>query len=81
MMAFRFTFGTIGDTAELNHTMDFILKQELAYPKYDKWVDKTRNEIELGIKTALIALSEGRIVGDLIFQSHKTLKGAVEIKN
>ena len=80
-MSFRFTFGTVGSTTELNHTMDFILKQELKYPGYDKWANKTRKQIDSGEKTAIIALSEGKIVADIIYQQHKVLPRVRELKN
>ena len=80
-MPFRFTFGTVGSTTELRQTIDFLAKQGLGYKNYDRWVQKTESEIDLGVKTAIIALSEGRIVGDLIFQNHKNLPRTLELKN
>lgn len=80
-MSFRFTFGNVGSRTELRQTIDFLAKQGLGYRNYDSWVQKTESEIDLGIKTAIIALSEGKIVGDLIYHHHKILPGVIELKN
>ncbi|MBW3022998.1 GNAT family N-acetyltransferase [Candidatus Woesearchaeota archaeon] len=80
-MSFHFSFGTVGSTSELRQLVNFLMLQELRYSKYDLWVQKTEHEIDSGYKTAIVALSMGKIVGDLIYQPHKQLPRVRELKN
>jgi len=61
--------------------IDFLWKQDLGYPSYDSWVDRTRSEIDGGYKQAIVAYEDEKIVGDVIFQPHKEIVGIREIKN
>jgi N-acetylglutamate synthase-like GNAT family acetyltransferase len=57
--------------------------QDLNYPHYDDWLQRTETQIEKGEKRATIALSEGKLVANLITQTCKDsgLGSLIEIKN
>lgn len=80
-MAFDFTFRTVETRRDLTKLLEFIRKQDLSYPGYQDWVARTEAEIEMGWKTGVIALSNGLVVGDIIWQPHKELNRIREIKN
>lgn len=80
-MTFNFEFRTIETGRDLTRLLEFIRKQNLNYPGYQDWVDRTETEIEMGWKTGVIALSGGYVVGDIIWQPHKEIRGIREIKN
>jgi len=80
-MSFSFEFRTVETRRDLTRLLGFIKKQDLHYPRYRDWIDKTEAEIEMGWKTGVIALSNGRVVGDIIWQPHKEITGIREIKN
>ena len=80
-MTFRFTFSDLRDRYEIKKLVDFLHKQDLGYPNYDNWVGRTENELDIGYKKAIIAISERRIVGNLVYQTHKGLSQLLEIKN
>ena len=80
-MTFSFEFRTIETRRDLSRLLTFIRGQDLHYPGYQDWVDKTEAEIEMGWKTGGIALSNNHLVGDLIWQPHKELRAVREIKN
>ena len=80
-MGFDFQFRTLGSQTDLKGLVDFLAKQDLSYPRYDQWVQKTEGELGSGSKTPIIAYSNGHIVGDLIYQPHKELPRVRELKN
>ncbi|MDD4877851.1 MAG: hypothetical protein PHO02_02315 [Candidatus Nanoarchaeia archaeon] len=80
-MAFSFTFRTPSDKSDLREAIDFLAKQNLGYPGYDSWVQRTEAELDSGYKTAILAYNDRALVGDLIFQPHKQLSRVREIKN
>ena len=59
----------------------FILSQNLGYPKYDTWGNKAVGQVVSGEKQAILAYSDGYLVGDVIFQEHRQLDRFIEIKN
>ncbi|MCA9478122.1 MAG: hypothetical protein KC535_03180 [Nanoarchaeota archaeon] len=59
----------------------FLEKQRLGYQNYDSWLEKTLVELDAGIKSAVTAHYNGRLVGDLVYQPHKQLKNVLELKN
>ncbi len=80
-MGFSFTFRQVESSPDVGKVIDFISSQPLKYPRYDLWVQKTESELLASQKRGILALSDGRVVGDLIYQDHKTLAGFLELKN
>ncbi len=80
-MTFRFTFTQLQDLSEVRDLVDYVRLQGLGYPRYDEWVQRTESELIAGNKRAILAVSEGRVVGNLIYQQHKGLSSLLEIKN
>lgn len=76
-----FTFRQLEDVKQLSKLIDFLALQSLGYPKYDEWVQRTEGELSIGYKEAIIAFSDGKIVGDLIYQRHKQIPSFLEMKN
>ncbi len=66
---------------EIQTTVGFLAKQSLGYPRYNDWVGRAEAELHAGYKRAILAFSEDCLVGNLIWQPHKTIQGAVEWKN
>ena len=81
MAAFDFNFTSLQDMKQLRELVDFIHLQDLGYPRYHDWVAKAESELFSGYKGAIIAYSESRVVGNLIFQPHKGISTLLEIKN
>ncbi len=68
-MSFYFTFTSLGDIKQLKMLIDFMASQDRDYPHYhDYWLPKTETQLERGEKQAILAFSEGRLVGDLVHQ-------------
>lgn len=80
-MGFDFRFRTVEGTRDVRGLVDFLIKQNLDYPRYDEWVQRAEAELVSGWKTGILALSDGRIVGNLIYQKHKELSRVRELKN
>jgi hypothetical protein len=77
----HFKFTDIQSRNELSQLIDFLHKQNLNYPNYDDWIQRTESEIDLGYKNTILAFSNKKIVGDLIYQQHKTNSRFLELKN
>jgi hypothetical protein len=67
-MSFYFTFTNLEDINQLKLLVNFMASQDLDYPHYDEWLQKTENQLERGEKQAILAFSEGKLVGDLVHQ-------------
>lgn len=80
-MKFNFNFRTIESMDDLRRGIDFLSKQDLSYPNYNLWVEKAEAELVSGVKTGILAFSEGIVVGDLIYQAHKEFPRVRELKN
>jgi len=80
-MVFSYSFNSVQSSREIRDTIDFIAGLELEYPKYDEWVQRVEAELFSGYKSAALAYSDGVLVGDIIWQPHKQIKRAREIKN
>ncbi len=78
---FRFVFSGLENRGQLRDLLDFLRLQNLGYPRYMEWVGRAEAELEAGYKQAILAFSEGRLVGNVLYQPHKSLKGLLEIKN
>lgn len=79
-MPIDFAFRSIG-LRNLDAAMQFITSQNLGYPNYERWTEKTRGELSSGIKHGILAYSNGIVVGDVVFQNHKELPKILEMKN
>ena len=77
----NFEFTDIQLRGELSQLIDFLHKQNLNYLNYDNWIQRTENEIDLGYKNTILAFSDKKIVGDLVYQQHKTNPRFLELKN
>jgi len=66
---------------EIQATVGFLAKQSLGYPRYADWVGRTEAELYTGYKRAILAFCDDCLVGDFVWQPHKTIRGAVEWKN
>ena len=80
-MVFDFNFSSFQDVRQLRQLIDFIHTYDLGYPNYHSWVERAEAELSSGYKNAIIASSNGKIAGNLIFQPHKEIPSMVEIKN
>ncbi len=80
-MSFNFSFRTPDNTHDLKQLIDFLIKQDLGYPNYEDWIQRAEQEINQGYKVPILAFSEGKMVGDIIYQPHKQFPRMREIKN
>jgi len=72
----------IADMRDLKQLRVFLLSQALWYPNYEHWVDDVCiPDVDHGHKTAIVAYSDGKVVGDAVFQPHKELPRTREFKN
>ncbi len=81
ILMFRFVFTGLESSKQMRDLIDFLVLQNLGYPRYNEWVERTEAELTCGYKKAVLALSEGQIVGNVVYQPHKQLSGLLEIKN
>lgn len=51
------------------------------YPDFDDWSLRVHQELKAQKKLAVVALERGSVVGSVIYQRHKQLGTALEIKN
>lgn len=54
---------------------------QVHYPDYDDWLQKVHRELRTEQKRALIAFVHGIVCGAIIYQRHKKLADAIEMKN
>ena len=80
-MTFDFNFRTPDSFTDIRQLTDFLTRQHLGYPDYDAWVQRAEAELDAGYKHAVLAFSDGRLVGDVIHQPHKDIPGFCEVKN
>jgi ribosomal protein S18 acetylase RimI-like enzyme len=77
----EFIFRDIGSTSDINTLIDFMSQQPLGYPNYDAWLQRSEPEFHMGYKQAILAFSDLKLIGDLVFQPDKYLPKTLEIKN
>ena len=70
-MGFNFNFREIGSENDVKQVIDFLAKQPLGYPNYFDWVARTEAELLSGYKQAVMAYSNGYLVGDIVQRSKK----------
>jgi ribosomal protein S18 acetylase RimI-like enzyme len=71
----------ITEPEEIKKLYDFIRQFPLKYPDYFMWLEKCKRQLELGEKNAFYAISEGNVMGNIIFQKLKDDSNVLEIKN
>jgi ribosomal protein S18 acetylase RimI-like enzyme len=54
---------------------------QVDYPDFGDWVQKVHCQLKSEEKRALVAISAGRVVGAVVYQRHRALPSAVEVKN
>ena len=81
VMGFKFTIGTVRDNIDLRRLRDFVDSQDLGYLRYHEWVSRAVGEIEIRYKEAIVSYEGGIVVGNLIWQKHKEVRGLLELKN
>ncbi|MDP2628587.1 MAG: GNAT family N-acetyltransferase [Nanoarchaeota archaeon] len=80
-MGFDYSFRFAEDRRDILKLERFILQQPLKYPHFGDWVYRAREDLLSGWKKSILAFSEDFLIGDLIFQPHKSLSGNLELKN
>jgi hypothetical protein len=80
-MGFNFNFRQIDSETDIRRLVEFMAKYPLDYPGYDAWLQRAESELDAGYKQAILAFSEGTLVGNIVYQRHKQLPGTLEIKN
>lgn len=78
-MGIDFAFRKI-DSGNLHLARDFISSQPLSYPNYHSWAEKSLDELSSGIKSGILAFSNGEVVGNVIHQQHKQIPSLWELK-
>ena len=76
-----YSFHSLQYTRDVPRLLDFLHGQEMGYPRFDEWLQRTEHELIAGYKQVIIAESDRRVVGDAIFQPHKEIPPLLEIKN
>lgn len=80
-MGFDFHFHGLQDRTDLQELVNFLVLQDLGYPRYDEWVQRAEHELDTGYKKTILAFSGGELVGDVIYQQHKEISCFLELKN
>src|SRR3990172_1913608 len=83
-MDFRFT--TEYPFSRLDEIVSYLLGPRLwiphtDYPDFEDWSQKAYLELKKEAKRAIIAISQNQIVGVVIYQRHKKIREALELKN
>ena len=77
----NFHFRGLEEKRDLQELINFLILQDLGYPNYDDWVQRTEHELEEKYKSVILAFSGRILVGDLIYQQHKEVSCFLESKN
>lgn len=77
----EFNFRSIDSTSDIYTLIDFMKQQPLNYPNYDSWLQRSEHEFHMAYKQAILAFSDKKLVGDLVYQPDKSLPKILEIKN
>ncbi len=51
------------------------------YPDYREWVNTVHTDLKKELKRAMIVLNRNKVIGTLIYQKHKKIPKALELKN
>lgn len=82
----NFVFTTDETCSRADEVVDYLRGPRLwiparDYPDFSEWIDRTHGQLKSEEKRALLALSYGNVVGAIIYQAHKTIDKALEVKN
>ena len=80
-MSFNYSFRFCDDEKDILKVVGFLEKQPFDYPRYMDWVCRAKEELLAGYKKAILAFSDGVLVGDFIYQQHKDFPSVIEFKN
>ena len=80
-MGFDFRFRHVEDAKDRGKLAKFLEAQNLSYPNYGDWIERAMVDLYRGYKSSIIALSNGVLVGNCIFQPHKQFPRIREVKN
>jgi len=80
-MGFKFSFKEIENRNELLKAMNFLSRQNIGYPCYNAWLERTEDETAAGYKKIVLAFYYDEIIGDCVYQPHKNIPLFIEIKN
>ncbi len=80
-MTFNFNFRSLEERRDLHQLVDFMMHQDLGYPGYEDWIQRAEKELEQGSKKVVLAFSDRRLVGDVVYQPHKQFPRIREVKN
>lgn len=80
-MGFNFNFRQIDSTQDISKLINFMANYPLSYPGYDAWIQRSEPELYTEYKQAVLAFSDRVLVGNIVYQKHKQLTNALEIKN
>lgn len=78
---FDYRFVSVEGKKMADRLFYFLAGQDLGYPRYDEWTEKTRWQVLQGDKRAMLAFSNGVVVGDGVYQRHLILPRIMEVKN
>jgi ribosomal protein S18 acetylase RimI-like enzyme len=51
------------------------------YPDFMDWLHKAHGELQTGQKRAVVCLEGPQVLGSVIYQPHRALRGVLELKN
>ena len=82
-MNYKFTTNILNRTDEL---INYLLGPRLwipkvDYPDFDNWINKVYLQLKSEEKRAIVCISSGAIVGAIVYQHHRSVEDALEIKN
>lgn len=81
-MGFDYNFRLAEDMGDIRKLEKHLLQHPRGYPYYEDWVvGRVSPEIESGYKKAILGLSGGFLVANLIIQPHKDFPSILEYKN
>src|SRR3989344_5149832 len=80
-MGISFEFRMVESLQDFHRTGEYLHGQDLGYPRYHGWVDKTIHDIASGKKRAIIGLSNGIIVGNIVYRMNGDVPGLVDVRN
>jgi ribosomal protein S18 acetylase RimI-like enzyme len=74
------------DPRRLDETIGFLSGPRLFaknsdYPDFLSWLQKVESELCSGKKHSILAVEKNQIIGVVVYQKHKLLRGTLEIKN
>ncbi len=78
---FDYRFVSVEGKKMADRLFYFLAGQNLGYPEFPRWTEKARWQVLNGDKRAILAFSNGVVVGDGVYQRHLVLPTLLEVKN